>query len=172
MRVAFVVAVAEDGVIGAAGALPWRISDDLKWFRKVTLGKPVVMGRKTYESIGKPLPGRDNIVITREPAWRADGVIRAGTISEALRIAAARAAARGADEICVIGGAEIFEQTLPFADRIYLTRVEAAIEGDAYFPLPESEEWLETPAGGCQAGPKNQFSCRFFILDRRSGAPQ
>lgn len=171
MRVAFVVAVAEDGVIGAAGELPWRISDDLKWFKKVTLGKPVVMGRKTFDSIGAPLAGRDNIVITRDAGWRAEGVIRTGTVSEALRIAADCAAAAGAEEICVIGGAEIFEQTFALADRIYLTRVEAAVDGDAYFPQPKSEDWVEIPAGRCEAGPKNQFSCNFFILERRTAAP-
>jgi dihydrofolate reductase len=170
MRIALVVAVAENGVIGKDGTLPWRISDDLKWFKKVTLGKPLVMGRKTFESLPGALPGRDNIVITRSKSWSAPGALRAASVDAALTIAEEYARGRGADEICVIGGGEIFAQTLPLADRIYLTRVRAAVSGDAYFPRLAPSEWTQARAGGCEAGPKNAHSCDFFILQRAQSA--
>ncbi|MBI1365355.1 MAG: hypothetical protein GC153_05300 [Alphaproteobacteria bacterium] len=170
MRIALVVAAARNGVIGANGGLPWRISDDLKWFKTSTMGKPVIMGRKTFDSIGKPLPGRENIVITRSRDWRADGVSAAFSLSDALRQAGEAAARSGAEEICVIGGAEIFRAALPLADRVYFTEVESAVEGDVYFPPLDPTIWEETAAGGCEKGPKNQYSCRFLIFDRR-GAP-
>lgn len=167
MRVALVVAIAENGVIGDKGAMPWRISDDLKWFKKVTLGKPVIMGRKTFESIGKPLPGRRNIVVTRSASWKQDGVVRAASVDEALRRAAAFAEEYGADEICIIGGGEIYAQTLDRAQRIYLTRVAASVDGDAHFPPFDQAAWRASAAGGCKKGEKNQYPCQFFILDRR-----
>lgn len=166
MRIALVVAMAKNGVIGDKGAMPWRISDDLKWFKEVTLGKPVIMGRKTFESIGKPLPGRRNIVITRSSSWAQEGVERAGSINEAIALAEGAAREGGADEICVIGGGEIYAQTLDRAERIYLTEVDADVEGDARFPAFDESEWRKTAAGGCQQGGRNQYSCRFFILDR------
>ncbi len=167
MRIALVVAVAENGVIGSNGKLPWRISDDLKWFKKTTKGKPLVMGRKTFESLPGALPGRDNIVITRSSSWSAPGAIRAGGVDEALNIAAQYAKARGSDEICVIGGAEIYRQAINQAERIYLTRVRARVEGDAHFPQLSSADWEENRAGCGEAGPKNDYSCSFFILDRQ-----
>jgi dihydrofolate reductase len=167
MRIALVVAMAEGGVIGDKGKLPWRISDDLKWFKKVTLGKPVIMGRKTFDSIGKPLPGRINIVITRSNSWNADGVLIAPDVAQAIEIAAAQAVKSGADEMCIIGGGEIFAQTLALADRIYLTRVKAPVAGDAYFPQIAGDDWFETQAGACEKSPRNEFSCEFSILDRR-----
>lgn len=166
IRLALVVAMAKNGVIGDKGALPWRISDDLKWFKKVTLGKPVIMGRKTFDSIGKPLPGRDNIVVTRSLSWNAEGVIRTRSVDEALSVARKRAAESGAGEVCVIGGAEIFGETLAKAGRIYLTEVEAEVAGDVKFPQFDRAGWAETPQGGCDKGPRNDFSCRFSILDR------
>lgn len=167
IHIALVVAMARDGVIGDKGMLPWRISDDLKWFKKTTLGKPVIMGRKTFDSIGKPLPGRDNIVVTRSKQWSADGVIRARSVAEALSTAKERAAGAGVDEVCVIGGGEIFAETLPAASRIYLTVVEADVAGDVKFPQFDRGDWAETPTGGCDKGPRNDFACRFFVLDRR-----
>lgn len=167
MRLSLVVAIAANGVIGDRGQLPWRISDDLKWFKKVTFGKPVIMGRKTFESIGKPLPGRRNIVVTRSTEWVHDGVIRAGDVSEAIDLATKHAKTDGADEICVIGGAEIYRQTLARADRIYLTRVDVEATGDTYFPEYDARAWIKTPAGTCERGGRNEYSCRFFILDRQ-----
>ncbi|MEE2692898.1 MAG: dihydrofolate reductase [Pseudomonadota bacterium] len=166
MRVALVVAAAENGVIGSGGGLAWRISDDLKWFKRATLGKPIVMGRKTFDSIGRALPGRANIVVTRSPSFTASGVLRAATVDEALAIAAQEAGKAGAEEICIIGGGEIYRQTINLADRIYLTRVAARVDGDTRFPRIDRDEWREMAAGGCEANDKNQYSCRFFILDR------
>lgn len=141
--ITLVVAVAENGVIGRRGALPWRVPSDLKTFRRLTLGKPVIMGRKTYASIGKPLDGRDNIVVTRDAAFGADGVERAAGIEEAMALARTRAVARGVDEIMIIGGAEIFAAVLPMADRIWLTRIHARPEGDTFFPEPDPRSWRE-----------------------------
>jgi dihydrofolate reductase len=130
-------------VIGRDGAIPWRVPSDLKVFRRLTMGKPVIMGRKTYDSIGKPLDGRDNIVVTRNADFRAAGVVCASSIEEALQIAKACAAGRGANEITVIGGAEIFAAMLPAADRIYLTRIHARPEGDTMFPDLDPNDWRE-----------------------------
>lgn len=166
MRLALVVAMDENGVIGDRGGLPWRISDDLRWFKAVTLSKPVVMGRKTFDSIGKALPGRANIVVTRQADWRAEGAHVVSGLEAALARAADSARADGKDEICVIGGAEIFAQTLALADRIYLTRVAADIPGDAHFPRLEPRDWIERPAGGCDKSRKNERACGFYILER------
>lgn len=166
---ALVAAVAKNGVIGAGGGLAWRIADDLKWFKKVTMGKPAVMGRKTFQSIGKPLAGRDNIIVTRRPEFSADGVFAALDIDAALALAAECAKKRGAEEICVIGGGEIYAQTLARADRIYLTRVDAQVEGDVFFPKLDSRDWAERRESGCEKSERNQYACEFFILDRRVG---
>lgn len=170
MRIALVAAVAENGVIGTQGRLAWRISDDLKWFKSVTMGKPVVMGRKTFDSIGRALPGRDNIVVTRSKDFAAPGVIRALSVEAALSLASAAAEKAGASEVCVIGGGELYRQTLAGADRIYLTRVAAQVDGDVRFPDLYEAGWQWREAGGCEAGEKNQHSCRFFILDRLPAA--
>ena len=171
MRIAFVVAIAENGVIGAGGALAWRISDDLKWFKKVTLGKPLIMGRKTFQSIGKALPGRDNIVVTRDQEFSAPDIFVARDVNEALSMAARFAEEREADEICVIGGGEIYAQLLPRADRIYLTRVEAVVEGDVYFPKFDLDEWSQERRSACSKSERNQFACSFLVLDRREKLP-
>lgn len=167
MRVSLVAAVARNGVIGGDGDLIWRIRDDLKWFKKITMGKPIVMGRKTYDSIGKALPGRDNIVLTRAPDFTAPGIFVTRSLGGALRLAEYCAETAGVDEICIIGGGEIYAQTLARADRLYLTRVDAAPEGDAVFPGLDSRRWRETAAGSCEKSPENQHDCEFFILDRK-----
>ena len=129
-----VVAVADNGVIGAKGGLPWHLSSDLKRFKADTIGKPVIMGRKTFLSIGKPLPGRDNIVITRDNDFKADGIFVAKSVEEALEFASRAAATRGASDIAVIGGGEIYNQLFERADRIILTHVMASPHGDTWFP--------------------------------------
>lgn len=178
-RIALVVAVAENGVIGAGGALPWRIADDLAFFKRVTLGKPVIMGRKTCQSIGKPLPGRLNIVVTRDRNYAPQGVETAPSLGAALARAQAAAIALGASEIAVIGGAEIYAAALPLADRIYFTRVHASPTGDTFFPhLPEAE-WRATRLGMAEADDppasatkwRNQYACSFFQLDRMGPGP-
>ena len=167
MIISLVAAVARNLVIGADGDLAWRIADDLKWFKKVTMGKPIVMGRKTYQSIGKPLLGRDNIVITRDDQFSVEGVLTANSISGALALARDCAAARGVEEICVIGGGQIYEQMLGAADRIYLTRVAAEIDGDTMFPEIDSAEWVEQRQYSCNKDHRNDHACEFFILERR-----
>ncbi len=142
--ISLIAALAENGVIGARNALPWRVKGDFRRFRSLTMGKPLIMGRKTFESIGKPLDGRDNIVLTRRPLAAIDGAIVAGSLDDALAIAEERAADRGVDEIFVIGGGELFKETLPLAQRLYLTHIEAAPEGDAWFPGVAPEDWVET----------------------------
>jgi dihydrofolate reductase len=135
MQVSIVVAASTNDVIGVDGDLPWRLPDDLKRFKQLTVGKPIVMGRLTWESIGKPLPDRQNIVISRDPDFEAEGCHVVGSPELALALAG------DADEIMVIGGGHIYRAFLPLADRIYLTRVDAEIEGDAKFPELDMDEW-------------------------------
>lgn len=138
-----VAAVAENGVIGAGGGLPWRVKADLRRFRAVTMGKPMIMGRKTFQSIGRVLDGRDNIVVTRRRDFAPEGVFVAHSIAEAVALAEERAKARGVGEICVIGGAEIFDETLPLAARLDVTHVAAAPPGDVFFPPIDPATWIE-----------------------------
>jgi dihydrofolate reductase len=142
--VVLVVASGRNRVIGAAGGLPWRLRSDLKRFKAITWGKPVIMGRKTYRSIGKPLAGRDNIIVTRDPDFPSQGVRVMSSLDAALCMGKALADARGAGEVCVIGGAEIYAQSLPHATRIDLTEVDAAPDGDALFPELDPAVWTET----------------------------
>ena len=164
--ISFVVAVAENGVIGRDGAIPWRVPSDLKIFRRLTMGKPVIMGRKTYESIGKPLDGRDNIVITRSTGFSATGVERAGSIEDALQIAEARAGVRGVDEIMVIGGAEIFAALLERADRIYFTRIHARPDGDTNFPDLDLNVWREVSKTPVERDPRDTAAATLHIYER------
>lgn len=134
--ISLVVARSENHAIGVANRLPWHIPEDLKRFKQITSGHPMIMGRKTFESIGKALPNRTNIVVTRNLSFTAPGVLRAGSLDEALELAAR---SPGAEEIFVIGGSEIFTLAIPRADRIYLTEVHRVVEGDAFFEYPERE---------------------------------
>lgn len=167
MIVASVVAVADNGVIGRNGQLPWRMPTDLKRFRKVTLGKPVVMGRKTYESIGKPLDGRDNIVITRQKDFAAPGVHVVDTVAGAIAIGREFAARRGAGEVAIIGGAEVFRAALALTQRVYLTLVHGSPEGDNVLETFDPGVWRETAREPMQQGPSDQFPADFIVLDRR-----
>jgi len=139
--VSFVLARADNGVIGANNAIPWRIPDDMKRFKAITMGKPIVMGRKTWDSFPKkPLPGRTNIVITRDTNWQADGAVVVHSLDDALQ----RAESEKPDEIAVIGGAEIWKLALPFANRIHLTEVHMDAKGDVSVPAFDTEHWRET----------------------------
>ena len=153
-RIAVVVlaAVAENGVIGRDNALPWRLSSDLKRFRAVTMGKPVVMGRKTYLSIGKPLSGRTNIVVSRSAAFAVPGIVAAGNLEAALLVARGDALRRGVDSIVIIGGTEIFAQTMALADRLDITLVHASPAGDTYFPKIDPHVWREIERNEQPAG--------------------
>lgn len=160
-----VVAVAENGIIGRDGTLPWHLPDDLRYFKRVTLGKPVVMGRKTFESIGKPLPGRPNVVLTRDSAWTAEGVSVTHSFEQALAVAAEQAG--DSAEIMVIGGADLFAMALPRASRLYLTEVRLRPEGDVYFPPYDRGEWAEVERTPGQADPDGRHTHDFVVLHRR-----
>jgi dihydrofolate reductase len=160
MRISLIVAMAENRVIGRHNQLPWRIPEDLKHFKALTMGKPIIMGRKTYESIGRPLPGRDNIVITGDTSYRAEGCQVVHSLEEALR------SAGGAEEAMIIGGATLYRQTLRDADRLYLTLVKAQPEGDTWFPKIEPQEWRETRRETHKADESNEYDFDFVVLDR------
>ena len=168
MRLAVIVAQAENGVIGVDNKLPWYLPQDLKYFKRVTLGKPIIMGRKTFESIGKPLPGRCNIVITRDPDWQAPGVQVARTPEAAIDCAEQQALIDGVEEALVIGGAEVYRQLLPKADRLYLTQVHAQVPGDAHFPALDPEEWREIGREDFSAEEPNPYDYSFIVLQRHS----
>jgi dihydrofolate reductase len=169
--ISLIVAVADNGVIGAKGGLPWRMSSDLKTFRRLTMGKPIVMGRRTFQSIGKPLDGRDNIVVTRDPHFEAEGVTSFASLDEALILARALARTSGADEVMIIGGAELYRAALPKADRIYWTAVAASPEGDTHFPALNPGEWREVSAEALPRGPKDEYDATLKILERVSSTP-
>ncbi|MGF1629708.1 MAG: dihydrofolate reductase [Kiloniellaceae bacterium] len=166
--IALILARADNGVIGRDGGLPWHLSGDLKFFKAQTLGKPVVMGRKTYQSIGKPLPGRPNLVITRDAAFRPEGVEIFADVAGALARAQALAAASGATEVMVIGGGQIYELTLPLARRIYLTEVHASPAGDTIFPPLDPAAWREVRRDAPVSGGEGQPDFSIVVLERRS----
>jgi dihydrofolate reductase len=169
-KITLIVAAAENDVIGRDGQLPWKIRSDLRLFRRLTMGKPVVMGRKTYESIGKPLDGRDNIIVTRNADFAADGIVVTTSVSEAIDEARRLAIENGADEIMIIGGAEVFRQTLPVADRIYLTRVHGKPDGDTFLPAIETGTWQEIGREPVPKGDADEFSCTLITLERARGS--
>jgi dihydrofolate reductase len=157
------VAVASNGVIGRDGDLPWHLPADLAHFKKTTMGKPILMGRRTWESIGRVLPGRNNIVITHQRSYVAAGCQVVHSLPEALR------AAGDAEEIMIIGGAGLYEEALPLARRIHMTRVHADIEGDTRFPWLNQSEWDEVSRVECEADEQNFCSLSFLTLERNSG---
>jgi len=163
-----VVAVAENGVIGRDNQLLWRLKTDLRRFRDLTWGKPMIMGRKTFQSIGKALPGRETIVLTRDPAFAPEGVHVAGDWDEAVKLAAEAAQRMGADEITVVGGGEIYALALPHAERLYLTLVHASPPGDAVFPNYDRQAFRETARRELPKGPDDEHAFTFLDLERRS----
>jgi dihydrofolate reductase len=158
--ISILVAMAQNGVIGNDNRLPWDLPDDLKRFKALSLGKPIVMGRRTFDSIGKPLPGRTNIVVSRQPGLAIAGVIVAGSLDAAL------AAAGAVPEIVIIGGAEIFRQALPRTDTIHLTRVHARVAGNVVFPELDPRQWRETAVEHHAADERHQYSFSFVTLQR------
>jgi dihydrofolate reductase len=169
--VALVAAVAENGVIGRAGGLPWRIPSEMRHFRRLTLGKPVIMGRATFLSLKKPLQGRDNIVLTRGQDVRLDGAIAAASVEEALKLAADCAARRNTDEIMVIGGAEIYAAMLPYVRRLYLTRIHAAPEGDVHFPAIDLARWRELERQEHRREPGDEHDYATILYERDAADP-
>jgi len=162
ITLSLIVAMAENRTIGRNNELPWRLSEDLKYFKSVTMGKPIVMGRKTFDSIGKPLPGRLNIVITRNADWQHPGVRSAGSLEQAVTIAVEENPE--GQEVMVIGGEEIYRTALERADRLYITRVQAQVEGDAFFPEYSESEWQEV--GRQQPEFQSDIPYFFQVLER------
>ena len=169
MHIAIHVAIAENGVIGSKGGLPWRLSTDLKRFKATTMGKPIVMGRKTWESFPKrPLPGRLNIVVTRDRNFRAEGAEVAHSLEDAIALANVRARCMaGVDEICIVGGAQIYEQALPLADRLQVTHVLADVQGDARFPPIDPAVWQRVRCEEFPAGEKDSHPTRYAVYEKR-----
>ena len=165
MVVSLIAAMGENRVIGIHNKLPWHLPADLRRFRHITMGKPILMGRKTFESIGKALPGRTNIVVTRAAGYRAEGCIVASGIDDALTLC------RESQEVMVIGGASLYEQMLMRADRMYLTLIHEAFPGDTVFPPFDASEWRETDRLNCDPDHENPFSYSFVVLRRVYPAP-
>ena len=163
--VSLVVAMASNGVIGRGNELPWRLPADLRRFRSLTLGKPVLMGRRTFESIGRPLAERVNLVLTRDARWTTDGVLVVHTLPEALE------RARDCPELVAIGGAEVYRLVLPLARRIYLTRVQADLPGDTFFPPLDPAEWRDVERSAQPADERHAWPLTFVTLERRGTLP-
>lgn len=166
--IALVVARAENGAIGRRGDLPWRLSTDLKQFRKLTLGKPVLMGRRTFNSLPRVLDQRVNVVLSRDPDFDAPGAVVAGSLDEGLAVAREAAKAAGVDEIMVIGGDDVFRAVMPLAGRIYLTEVHAAPDADVWFRDFDLADWREISRERHEPGPKDEHPFSFVLLERRS----
>ncbi len=160
-RISIIVAATENGVIGKHNSLPWKLADDLKSFKNLTLGKPIIMGRKTFESIGRILPGRLNIVISKENDF--EGVEMASSLEEAIKIAEKEKT----EEIFIIGGAMIYRHALAIADRIYLSRVCIKLDGDAFFPVIKDHEWKQISKVRFDKSEKNEYDFDLFILDKK-----
>ncbi len=165
-KLVFVVAVAQNGVIGAHNGIPWRLPSDLKRFRELTWGKPLIMGRRTFESIGRPLPGRETIALSRDPAFGAPGAHVARSPEEALRLALTLADSMAAREIIVAGGAQIYDAYLPRADIIHLTEVALTVAGDAVFPRPAAGDWREAARRTPQRSEKDEADFSWVTLER------
>ena len=164
MRISIIVALDEGLVIGNEGGMPWHLPADLKIFKAATMGKPIIMGRSTHESIGKALPGRTNIVITRNTDFEAAGCRVAHSIEEALDIAKAESA----EEAMIIGGGALYQQTIDMTDRLYLTRIAAHLVGDTHFPVINSNDWQEVSRQQHAADGDNPFDLTFVVLDRKN----
>ncbi|EJF75729.1 dihydrofolate reductase [Bartonella alsatica] len=165
--VCLIAAVAENGVIGRGGIMPWRLSTDLQRFKTLTFGKPIIMGRKTWDSLGRPLPGRTNIVITRNCTFMAEGAVVVHSLLQACSVAKSEASQNGANAIFIIGGGEIFQQGLRIADKIFLTEVLASIEGDSFFPVFDKEGWTIVQTQYIPEGDKDSHPTRFIVYERK-----
>lgn len=163
MIISFVVAASENNVIGKNNQLPWHLPNDLKFFKNTTWGMPVIMGRKTFESFGKMLTGRTNIVITSHKDWKADGVIAVSNLEEAVRAGAET----DAKEVFIIGGGEIFKQAISLANKIYITRVHTVVEGDAFFPEINESDWRQVSNLDFNADERHEYAYSFQLWERR-----
>jgi dihydrofolate reductase len=167
VRIVILAAIADNGVIGQDGDLPWRLKSDMQHFRATTMGRPVIMGRKTFRSIGKPLTGRTNIVVSRDPTFAVPGVLAAPSVTAALAVAHGDALRRGVVDIAVIGGADIYAQTIGMADRLVITRVHMQPVGDAMFSPIDPDIWDEVERRAHPAGPDDQASFTVLVYQRR-----
>ncbi|WP_375664079.1 MULTISPECIES: dihydrofolate reductase [unclassified Bartonella] len=167
ISICLIAAVAENGVIGREGAMPWHLSTDLQRFKALTLRKPIIMGRKTWDSIGRPLSGRTNIVITRDCTFCAEGAVVAHSLSQACSFATSVASQNDVEEIFIIGGGAIFQQGLHMADKIFLTEVLASIEGDSFFPVFDKEKWTIVQTQNIPKGDKDSHPTRFVVYERK-----
>lgn len=165
--ISLIVARTRNGVIGRNNTMPWHLPEDLRYFKRVTLGKPVIMGRNTWESLGKPLPGRDNIVITRNSSYSAEGAHIANTLNDAINLATSLASEKNSDEIMIIGGAQIYREALPLVQRAYITEIDADIDGDAFFP-PLEGKWHEISRESHAPCEKNPHPYSFTVFARAS----
>ncbi|GAA4730059.1 dihydrofolate reductase [Flavisolibacter ginsenosidimutans] len=163
MLISLLVAASENNVIGKDNKLPWHLPDDLKYFKNLTWAMPILMGRKTFDSIGKPLPGRKSIVITRNNDWGHEGV----DVVHSIEAAVEKAKEYGAKEIFVIGGAEIFKTSLPNANRIYLTRIHHPFDGDVFFPVINEKEWTLVSKRYCEKDAKNAYDHTYQVWERK-----
>ncbi len=167
IKLSAMLALSQNRVIGVNNGLPWRLSNDLKWFKKTTMGKPLIMGRKTYRSLPGLLPGRPHIVVTRDTGFAADEVIIAHDLDAALIKAEAAAREIGADEMVIIGGADIFGQSLDRLDRLYLTEVHTVVDGDTFLPEFNTADWIEKSREFHEKSEKDMFDHSFITLDRK-----
>ncbi|WCN12156.1 type 3 dihydrofolate reductase [Marinomonas mediterranea] len=158
-----IVAMSTNRVIGINNALPWHLPNDLKYFKQATMGKPIIMGRNTFESIGKPLPGRRNIVITRNPGYKADGVDVVGSLDQAIQLGEDICLVNGHEEVMIIGGSQIYDLALSRADRLYITHVDAHVEGDAFFPEVDWSGYEKIAEEGFEASGHNPYDYRFSV---------
>lgn len=169
MRLSILVAMAKNNVIGQDNALPWHLPEDLKHFKTLTMGHPIIMGRRTYESIGKPLPGRTNIIVTRQKGFHAPGIVVVNSIDDALVCGKNVEQASGGDQECfVIGGAELYRQTIQICQRMYITEIQQVFQGDTAFPVFDRNEWQETVREAYTGGGKTNLSYHFVIFDRKN----
>ncbi|GAA6134705.1 type 3 dihydrofolate reductase [Oceaniserpentilla sp. 4NH20-0058] len=166
MKIALIAAYAKNMVVGIDNQLPWHLPEDLKYFKACTTGKAIIMGRKTYESIGRPLPNRTNIVISSNPEFSVEGVKVVTSLEAAIEVAQAVNEINGVDEIMIIGGATIYELCLPIADRLYLTQVHANVNGDAYFPEVDFSNWREVQRADYMASEENPYDYSFVVYDK------
>ena len=168
IRISIVVAVAENGVIGLEGDMPWHLSTDLKRFKDLTLGKPMIMGRKTFMAIGQALPGRTSIVITRDKSWQAEGGVPVHSLQTAFELAEQIAQSDGVDELCIVGGGEIYRQSIEHADVIHLTQVHAQPTGDTVFPTIDPDIWELVKEEKIPSGPKDSAETTYLVYERKT----
>ena len=167
MKLALICAMSENRVIGKNNTLPWRLPEDLKYFKRTTMGSSVIMGRKTWDSIGKVLPGRTNIIVTRSPTLQIERVKMALSVPEAIELAEHAALIDGSDEAFIIGGAELYSEAMPFADRFYLTRVHAEVEGDTFLQSFDEAAWREISRKEFKKSDLNPLDYSICVLDKK-----